>query len=95
MEEQFAAREGHRLSVTNRGLLTATGVSDVISFDVKEVLLETTRGMLTIKGKDLHVKRLTLEKGEVDLEGTIDGLTYSEVHSAVKSGESLLARMFK
>lgn len=94
-ELQYTPREAHRLTVSNRGLLNATGVSDVISFDVKEVLLETTRGMLTIKGQDLHVKRLTLEKGEVDLEGTIDGITYSEVHSAVKNGESFFSKMFK
>lgn len=94
-EQQYTGRESHKLTVTNRGLLSATGVSDVISFDVKEVLLETGKGMLTIKGQDLHVKRLTLEKGEVDIEGTIDGVSYSEVHSAAKSGESFLSRMFK
>ena len=94
-EQQYTSRESHKLTVTNRGLLSATGVSDVISFDVKEVLLETSRGMLTIKGQDLHVKRLTLEKGEVDLEGTVDGISYSEVHNVAKSGESFLTRMFK
>ena len=94
-EQQFISRESHKLTLTNRGALNATGVSDVISFDVKEVLLETAKGMLTIKGQDLHVKRLTLEKGEVDIEGTIDAVSYSEVHSAAKSGESFLSRMFK
>ena len=48
-----------------------------------------------IKGVDLHVKRLTLEKGEIDIEGRIDSLTYSDVKTASKQGESLLGRLFK
>ena len=94
-EQQYTGRESHKLTVTNRGLLSATGVSDVISFDVKEVLLETGKGMLTIKGQDLHVKRLTLEKGEVDIEGTIDSMVYSSNEALRKSGESLFTRLFK
>lgn len=52
-------------------------------------------GLLTIKGKNLHVSRLTLEKGEVDIEGNVDSLTYSSNASYRKSGESLLSRLFK
>ena len=48
-----------------------------------------------IKGSDLHVKRLTLEKGEVDLEGRIDSLTYSDHTTLAAKGESLLGRLFK
>lgn len=51
--------------------------------------------MLLIKGHDLHVNRLSLEKGEVDIEGRIDSLTYSDVKSAGKQAESLLGRLFK
>ena len=51
--------------------------------------------MLTIKGADLHVNRLTLEKGEVDVEGQIDSLTYSEITDYHKMGASLLGRLFK
>ena len=50
--------------------------------------------MLLIKGKDLHVNRLSLEKGEVDIAGKIDGLSYSDVSNAHK-GESLLSRIFR
>ena len=48
-----------------------------------------------IKGNDLHVTRLTLEKGEVDVEGRIDSLAYSDVGNAKKQGESFLGRLFK
>ena len=52
-------------------------------------------GLLTIKGKDLHVNRLTLEKGEIDIEGQADSLVYSSSESFKKTGQSLLSRLFK
>ena len=94
MEEQRIAKS-HRLVVNNRKTSTVTGVLDVLSFDLREILLETEQGMLTIKGADLHVNRLTLEKGEVDIEGRIDSMAYSEVTDFHKTGASLLGRLFK
>ena len=95
MEERERPKSGHKLTLTNRNLANSTGVKDVISFDVKEILLETEQGMLTIKGQDLHVKRLTLEKGEVDVDGALDSFSYSNLESFEIRGESLFARMFK
>lgn len=92
-EKQYS--KAHKLILSNRRTGTITGVSDVISFDISEVLLETEQGMLMIKGADLHVNRLTLEKGEIDIEGRIDSLAYSEVTSYQKQGESLIGRLFK
>lgn len=85
----------HKLMLTNRRTCTINGVSDVLSFDINEVLLETDQGMLMIKGTDLHVNRLTLEKGEVDVDGKIDSLTYSETSGYGAKGESLLSKLFK
>lgn len=95
MEELNNTRNRHRISLVNRQSCAINGVSDVLSFDVGEVLLETDQGMLMIKGSDLHVSRLTLEKGEVDIDGKIDSLTYSEHMSAGAKAESLFARLFK
>ena len=92
-EKQYT--KAHKLLLSNRRTGTITGVADVISFDITEILLETEQGMLTIRGSDLHVNRLTLEKGEVDVEGRIDSLVYSEVTSYQKQGESLFGRLFK
>ena len=92
-EKQYS--KAHKLILSNRRTGTITGVSDVISFDITEVLLETEQGMLMIKGADLHVNRLTLEKGEIDLEGRIDSLAYSEVTSFQKQSESLIGRWFR
>ncbi|MEG1846883.1 MAG: sporulation protein YabP [Lachnospiraceae bacterium] len=85
----------HKVMLTNRRTCTINGVSDVLSFDMNEVLLETDQGMLMIKGSELHVNRLTLEKGEVDVDGKIDSLTYSETTTYGAKGESILARLFK
>ena len=85
----------HKISLNNRRKLNIGGVVDVLSFDVKEVLLETELGMLMIKGADLHIERLTLDKGEVDVEGKIDSLTYSEQDSFVKKSESFFGKLFK
>ena len=92
-EKQYS--KAHKLMLSNRRTGTITGVSDVISFDITEVLLETEQGMLMIKGADLHVNRLTLEKGEIDIESRIDSLAYSDVNSYQKQGESLIGRLFK
>lgn len=92
MEERMAGKT-HRLTVEGRKAGTVTGVVDVLSFDLTEILLETEQGMLMIKGSDLHVNRLTLEKGEVDVEGKIDSLTYSDA-AAKPTGTSILSRLF-
>ncbi len=95
MEEKSQNFKSHTLNVSNRKVITITGVNDVLSFDAGEVLLDTAEGILMIRGSELHVSRLTLEKGEVDVDGKVDSLTYSEGKGLTKSGESLLGRLFK
>ena len=92
--EEKIVRSPHKLSLENRRRGTMTGVRDVSSFDEKEILLLTEDGKLLIKGEQLHVKRLNLEKGEVDIEGQVDCLTYLS-KNAGKKEESLLKRMFR
>lgn len=87
--------QSHRLQLLDRECMTVTGVRDVVSFDESEILLETALGMLTIRGSDLHVNRLTLEKGEVDVVGKIDSLNYADVGAYKRQGESLLGRLFR
>lgn len=88
-------RSQHKMTMTNRRNCSLTGVIDVVAFDESEVILETEMGILMIKGSELHVKRLTLEKGEVDLEGKIDSFLYSEQKNLAARGESFLGRLFK
>lgn len=85
----------HKVRVTSRNHANITGVKDVLSFDAGEVLLETGKSILMIRGQELHVNRLTLEKGEVDIDGKIDSLTYSEDSTYTKSEETFINRLFK
>lgn len=94
MEEKVGGRP-HRLMMEDRGKMSMTGIVDVISFDEDQVVLDTDKGLLTIKGKDLCVSRLTLDKGEVDVDGQADSLIYSSNTSLRRSGESLLSRLFR
>ena len=93
MEEKLGL--SHKVMLDNREKGNLTGILDVISFDENTIVLDTDMGLLTIKGKDLHVSRLTLEKGEIDIEGRTDSFVYSSNESYRESGQSLLARLFK
>ena len=92
-ERQLVKPQNHRLVINNRKTGTVTGVLDVLSLN--EILLETEQGMLMVKGTDMHVNRLNLEKGEVDLAGNIDNISYSDIHSGAKAGENLLSKLFR
>ena len=93
--EQSNISKSHKLSMDNRKLLTLKGIKDVVSFDLTQILLESTLGMIHIKGSDIKVTRLSLEKGEVDIEGTVDSIVYSDVKDYGEKGKSILKRMFK
>ncbi len=95
MEDLNSSTRMHKMTMTNRKSCTINGVNDVLSFDIHEILLETEQGMLMIKGNDLHVSRLTLEKGEVDVDGRIDSLTYSDAATGGHKSESLLTKLFR
>lgn len=92
--EEKTINKAHKVTLTNRRSGSFTGILDVLSFDIAEVLLETELGMLHVKGKDLHVNRLNLEKGEVDIEGMIEAFSYSQVPTGVKKGDSFLGKLF-
>lgn len=74
------AQEGlpHRLSLSERSRLTVTGVTEVISFDETMVTLQTCMGLLSVQGSQLQLKTLSLDGGEVEVEGTISSLVYEE-----------------
>jgi sporulation protein YabP len=84
----------HRLGMEQRTGLKVTGVINVISFDENTIIVDTEEGILNIKGNGLHVGRLTIEKGEADIDGRIDSLIYSDKKSASKKGDSLIKHLF-
>ena len=94
MEDNRAVKK-HVMNLCDRKSATLTGVKDVKSFDDREIILETEYCILMIRGTELHIGRLTLEKGEVDITGIMDSFVYSEQKGFNKSGESVLKRLFR
>lgn len=92
-DKQYGGK--HKLIMDARRTIALTGIRDVLSFDAAEVLLDTEQGMLMIRGDELHVSRLSLEKGEVDVDGRVDSLTYSEKDNMKQSAGSFLNRLFR
>lgn len=95
MEEKMHQKMSHRVFMTDRKKLELTGITDVISFDLNKVVLESEYGLITVKGSNLHVNRLSVEKGELDIEGKIESFVYSQVQGISKKNESLMGRLFK
>lgn len=79
----------------NRNKLSISGVNDVLSFDDQIVILETDLGMLTVKGDDLRINKLSIDTSEVVVEGNIYNLSYSEKQAHKSTGGSLLGKIFK
>ena len=66
----------HHIIMEDRARITASGVEDVDSFDENGVTMLTNRGALVIRGRELHIDRLSIDKGELNIEGIIDSLQY-------------------
>ena len=82
----------HTILIDQRKKLTLCGVLDVLNFDEEEIRLDTELGMLTVEGSGLHINRLSVENGEMVIEGDIDSCVYSDRQ---KSSGGLLSRMFR
>ena len=93
LQESSRPVTAHKLEMQNRIHLDLTGITEVVSFDNKEIELETIEGAVRFAGEDLHVKRLTLEKGEVELEGRICEIIYHESRKEKTAG-GVLSRLF-
>ena len=84
----------HTITLEQRNECRLTGVTKVQSFDENMVVLDTVEGRITIKGNELHVSRINLEKNEADVSGRVDSFTYSQNNSLSKKGEGILTRLF-
>ena len=91
LQESSRPVTAHKLEMQNRNHVDLTGITEVVSFDNKEIELETIEGAVRFAGEDLHVKRLTLEKGE--LEGRIYEIIYHEARKEKTAG-GVLSRLF-
>ena len=76
-ENERKPLQSHVLNLTDRKRLSISGVEDVEAFDEESVILSTAGGALTVHGSGLKISRLTLDGGELLVEGRIDAMEYA------------------
>ncbi len=72
----------HKLTLSERSKLTMTGVTEVVSFEENAVVLHTVLGTLEIQGQDLQLKMLSMDGGQVAVDGKINALYYEDPRPA-------------
>ena len=82
------------LILENRNKLSISGVKDVLSFDDQIVIMETELGLLSVKGENLKINKLSIDTSEVIVEGEINNLSYSD-HTKKEQDSGLFSKIFK
>jgi len=83
--------EAHRLELVGRERLTVSGVEDVERFDESGIIMSTAAGTLVITGENLHIGKLSLDGGELHVDGHIDSISYED---GVQSRGGFFGRLF-
>lgn len=79
----------------NREKLNITGINDVLSFDDQIIIIETELGLLTIKGEDLKINKLSIDTSDFTVDGKINSLVYSTSDGSVQKNKNILSKIFK
>ena len=82
----------HRVTLDGRDRLTVSGVEDVERFDEGGIVMSTAAGTLIITGSELHIGKLSLDGGELHVDGKIDSIAYEDAPR--ESGGDFLGRLF-
>ncbi len=77
-EKAKTANKPHSLSMDDRCRLSVAGVDDVESFDETAIVMNTPQGNLIVRGSGLHIGKISLDVGELKVEGLISDLSYEE-----------------
>ena len=86
IDEEKPTTGSHQITIQSRERMEIKGVTDVLSFDEEEIVLDTTCGNMTIEGNALHVQVLNLEQGIVCIIGRIDSLSYQSTEVTNEKG---------
>ena len=78
-EERTRSDAHHYITLEGREHLTVSGVEDVERFDEAGIVMSTSAGQLIVTGEGLHIGQLSLDGGELHVDGRIDSLTYEDV----------------
>lgn len=85
----------HTVIMDDREEIGISGITDVISFDEELIAAQTNMGVIVIKGTNLHINSLNLDKGELEVDGDIVSLCYEDSAAYGKPGGSFLGKIFK
>lgn len=77
-DNRLSADSGHHIILEDREHLSVSGVEEVESFDENVIIMHTVQGTLVVRGEGLHIERLSLDGGELKVEGTVESLSYEE-----------------
>ena len=72
----------HHVVIEDRKSLTVSGVEDVARFDENTIVLSTSRGAMVVAGENLHIEKLSLDGGDLKVDGDIDSVSYEEENVA-------------
>ena len=95
MVEERKAASKHTVFIEEKGKIAITGVFDVISFDEENILCDTEKGVMILKGSNFHVTKLNLDNGELAVDGEIYNVTYEDQSAFSKGKSSLLGKIFR
>ena len=90
-EKEKLTAKPHNVIMEDRARLSVSGVTDVESFDDRQIVAKTTKGNLIIRGSELHIDKLSLDTGELVVVGLVTDLGYEET----APGGNLWSRLFK
>lgn len=83
----------HHVVIEERKSLTVSGVEDVERFDENTIVLSTSKGAMVVAGENLHIEKLSLDGGDLKVEGDIDAVTYEDGAGGSRGG--FLARLLR
>lgn len=92
--EEGRLRE-HRFTLVDRASCNMTGVCDVLSFDDKTIVVHTDMGKLTLRGEELKILDLDVEKGQLSITGKLVGFSYSELSSVKSASKRIFGRVLR
>ncbi len=92
-ENSMNVQAPHRVVLDERGALSVSGVEEVERFDENEIIMATVRGTLVVRGEGLHIEKLSLDGGELSVEGGVDSLVYEDDGREERGG--FFSRLFR
>ena len=75
---KLRAEAAHHVILEGREELSVSGVEEVESFDENTIVMVTNKGTLVVRGEDLHIEKLSLDGGDLRVEGLVESLTYED-----------------